>query len=83
MVLMRRNSLSCLLLLLCSSVAFAQPTAVVTRNVNLRSTPSSTLTPIRLMVPPERLLLVTTTPVNGYYHVRTAQNEDGWVFARL
>jgi hypothetical protein len=62
------------------ALALAQTTAVVTRNTNLRSTPSSVLTPIRLLLPNETLTLVTTTQVNGYYHVRTAQNEEGWVY---
>ncbi len=62
------------------TVATAQTTAVVTRNVNLRPTPSSAHTPIRLLMPDETLTLITTTTVNGYYHVRTAQNEEGWVY---
>jgi uncharacterized protein YraI len=66
-----------------SVLAFAQTSAVVTRNANLRSTPSTALTPIRLIPPNETLTLVTTTQVNGYYHVRTAQNEDGWVYRNL
>jgi len=57
-----------------------QTTAIVTRNVNLRATPSTAQTPIRLLVPEETLTLITTTTVNGYYHVRTAQNEEGWVY---
>jgi hypothetical protein len=67
-------------LMLSASAGFAQTTAVVTHNANLRSTPSSAQTPIRPLMPNETLTLVTTTPVNGYYHVRTAQNEDGWVY---
>jgi uncharacterized protein YraI len=63
-----------------SALAFAQTTAVVTRNVNLRSTPSTAQPPIRLLTANEALSLVTATPVNGYYHVQTAQNEDGWVY---
>jgi Bacterial SH3 domain len=63
-----------------STVALAQTTAVVTRNVNLRATPSTAQTPIRLLMPDETFTLITTTTVNGYYHVRTAQNEEGWVY---
>jgi hypothetical protein len=63
-----------------SATALAQATAVVTHNANLRSTPSTAQAPIRLLMPNETLTLVTTTPVNGYYHVRTGQNEEGWVY---
>src|SRR5258708_1344139 len=68
------------LLVLWATVAMAQMTAVVTHNANLRATPSTAQTPIRLLVPDETLTLIATTTVNGYYHVRTAQNEEGWVY---
>jgi len=79
MRVLRRSTL-CALLTLWTAIAAAQTTAVVTRNVNLRPTPSTAQTPIRVLTPGETLTLITTTPVNGYYHVRTAQNEDGWVY---
>jgi hypothetical protein len=82
MLFVRRSGFFCVLILWSVAVS-AQVTAVVARNVNLRSTPSTALTPIRLLTPPEALVLVTTTRVNGYYHVRTALNEDGWVYRTL
>jgi hypothetical protein len=81
-----RHSGGVCLILLWSTLAFAQVTAVVTRNTNLRPTPSSTRAPLRLLPPNEVLTLVTITPVNGYYHVHTTKDEDGWVlrtFVRL
>lgn len=63
-----------------SALVHAQATATITHNANLRSTPSSAQLPIRLLNPNEVVTLVTTSPVNGYYHVRTAQQEDGWVY---
>jgi hypothetical protein len=63
-----------------SAVAMAQTTVVITHNANLRATPSTAQAPIRPLVPDETLTLITTTTVNGYYHVRTAQNEEGWVY---
>ena len=63
-------------------LARAQTTAVVTRNASLRSTPSSALTLIRLLVPNEALTLVTTAQVNGYYHVRTRRAKRGGCIAR-
>jgi hypothetical protein len=62
------------------TIAFAQGTATVTQNGNLRPTPSSAKPPIRLLTPPETLTLINTAQVNGYYHVRTAQGEEGWIF---
>ncbi len=63
-----------------SALALAQTAAVVTHDANLRSTPSTARTPIRLLSSSETLTLVTTSPVNGYFHVRTRQNEEGWVY---
>jgi hypothetical protein len=76
---LRRSAFVCLFVLW-SSFAMAQATAVVRRDVNLRPTPSGARTPIRLLMPDEALTLITMTTVNGYYHVRTAQNEEGWVY---
>ncbi len=68
--------------LLWATVAFAQ-TATVTRNVNLRSDASTSQPPIRLLTPSEPPLTVLDPTQNaGYLHVRTANNEDGWVWAR-
>ena len=63
-----------------SAIVLAQATATVTHNGNLRPTPSSAQPPIRLLTPPETLTLISSTQVNGYYHVRTAQGEEGWVY---
>lgn len=68
------------LVALATSGAWAQ-TAVVTRNVNLRAGPSRERAVIRLLVPPDELTIVDSQKVNGYYEVRTAGGEDGWVWA--
>src|SRR5882724_1321566 len=70
-----------LLLFCCAQPTFAAQAEVV-RNVNLRSDPSSSNGPIRLLEPPEVLTLLETAKTNGYYRVRTDQNEEGWVWAR-
>ena len=82
MQVIRRCGIVCLFLLW-YALAFAQTTAVVTHNANLRSTPSSAHTPIRALAPNETLTLETATEVNGYYRVRTARNEHGWVYRTL
>ena len=79
----RRLALGWLLVFSTTTVAIAQTTLVVTREANLRSTPSTALAPVRLLTSGETLTLVTIAPVNSYYHVRTTQNEDGWVYRTL
>ncbi len=69
-----------LLLILCSGVAFGQ-TAEVTHNVNLRSDPSTSNPPIRLLTPPEQVELLEPGKTNGYDHVRTSLGEEGWVWS--
>jgi len=69
-------------LLLGQSYAEAQ-TAVVKRNANLRGDPSSNQAPIRLLLPPEQLRVLSLTRVNNYYNVATTANEQGWVYAPL
>lgn len=54
----------------------------VVRNVTFRSGPSKTEKAIELLRPPERLELIDPQPTNGYYHVRTEEEETGWVFAQ-
>jgi hypothetical protein len=61
-------------------VSLSAQQATVTHNVNLRPTASSAQPAIRLLHPPEPLTLLEPGQTSGYYHVRTQQNESGWVF---
>jgi len=80
----RRLASSCLVLL-----AFMVPfglldaqTVIVKRNVNLRHDPSTSRPPIRLLLPPEDLVLRDTARTNNYYLVyRAESDEEGWVWA--
>jgi hypothetical protein len=63
------------------SAAFAQD-AAVTRNVNLRSAPTTASSSIRLLNPPEKLTLVEAEASSGYYHVKTEDGTEGWVWGR-
>jgi hypothetical protein len=74
-----RRSLLWFVLLACTRLVLAQ-TAEVTRNVNLRADPSTDNPPIRLLTPPEVVTLLEPDKTAGYYHVRTAANEEGWVW---
>lgn len=69
------------LVLLAVALCFAQQ-AAVTRNTNLRPDPSSTGTPIRLLTPPEKVDLIESAKTSGYYHVRTKDGQEGWVWGR-
>jgi hypothetical protein len=62
--------------------AAAQTTAIVTRNVNLRTGPSSARAIIRQLAPPDELSLLDTVRTNGYYEARTPGGDHGWVWAR-
>jgi hypothetical protein len=69
-----------LLILLCPPALAAQ-TAVVTRNVNLRKGPSSSKAIIRLLEPPDELVVLDPALTNSYYEVRTAGGDHGWVWS--
>ncbi|HVN85492.1 MAG TPA: DUF1329 domain-containing protein [Candidatus Binatia bacterium] len=49
---------------------------------NLRRGPSTRESAIRLLQADESLRLADAAPRAGYYHVKTADGEDGWVWAR-
>jgi len=76
-----RFSLFIVATLLISGLASAQ-TAMVRRNVNLRSDPSTGVKPITLLTPPAQLTLVEPNQQNAFYHVRTSDGKEGWVWAK-
>ena len=66
---------------LCVGLVSAQ-TAVVKRNVNLRSDPSTANDPVAKLTSGAQLQLLEPDATAGYYHVRTADGESGWVWGR-
>jgi len=74
------------LLLLRAEASLAQDDtlrhAIVVRNVNLRLQPNSAQPPIRLLRPPDEVELREDSLTNGYYAVRTEDDEDGWVWGK-
>ncbi len=60
----------------------ASQTAVVTRNVNLRSDPSTDNPPVTKLLPGAHLKLVEPDATGGYYHVRTEDSTAGYVWGR-
>ena len=69
------------LYLLWTGLATAQ-TAVVKRNVNLRSDASTTSDKIETLLVGAQLQLVKSDKTNGFYHVTAPDGQDGWVWAR-
>jgi len=58
-------------------------TVTVTRNVNLRPDPSGEYDAIRLLTPSEPpLTLIDALQESGYYHVKTASGEEGYVWGK-
>jgi uncharacterized protein YraI len=57
--------------------------ATTTRNANLRRDPSTASPVITVLERGARLTLVDASADSGYYHVRTEDDQVGWVYARL
>jgi hypothetical protein len=75
--------LLCLLaFLLMHVVAAAAQTAVVTRNVNLRTDSSTDTAPVAKLKPGARLELLDPGPSNGFLHVKTEDGKEGWAWGR-
>jgi len=74
----------CILVLLAISLGTAGPSlateGALTRNANLRRDPSTASPPLRRLAPPDEVEVIDPKPVNGYYHVRDEDNEQGWVW---
>ncbi|MGB8543106.1 MAG: SH3 domain-containing protein [Candidatus Acidiferrales bacterium] len=69
------------LLVLFASASFAQQATVV-RNVNLRADPSTGNPPIKLLQTGTSLTLLEPTQQGGFYHVKTEDGQEGWVWSK-
>jgi len=56
--------------------------AIVKRRATLRSEPSTQNPPITILKAQEDVELIDPSPTSGYYHVRTADGDEGWVYSR-
>src|SRR5260370_16589254 len=63
------------------SIAAARE-ASVKRNVNLRSDPSTGSPAIELIQAKSTVTLLDPAPQNGYYHVKAADGQEGWVWGK-
>jgi uncharacterized protein YraI len=70
------------LFVLLFAVAAQAQEATVTHNVNLRSDPSTSNPSIRLLKPTTQLTLIDSTATAGYYHVKTDDGTEGWVWSK-
>jgi len=77
---MKRFLRSLVLALFC--VIAAAQTAVVTRNVNLRSDASTNSDPIETLKRGARLTLIDPDPTGGYYHVTAPDGQAGFVWGK-
>jgi hypothetical protein len=77
----KRSAMWTVFLLACPSFISAQQ-ATVKRDVNLRSDPSTSNSPIELLQPGTMLTLLEPTPSGGYLHVKTADGKEGWVWSK-
>jgi len=55
--------------------------AITTKRVVLRSDSSGRSQRVALLQPNTKVTLLSPTPTNQYYHVRTVANQQGWVIA--
>jgi hypothetical protein len=70
-----------LFLLACPSLLWAQ-LATVNRNVILRRDPATTSPAVAHLPKGARVTLVDENADSGYYHVRTEDDQVGWVYSR-
>ena len=85
MGMLRRLGTLGIFLVVLSLAAYSQNPAgeaEVKSNANLRSDPSSLNKPIGHLSPSDTVELLSTEPTNGYYHVRTEEGDEGWVWGK-
>jgi hypothetical protein len=76
-----RTLVGLLFLLSCPFSVLAQ-NATANRNVILRRDPSTTSVALAHLSPGARLTLVDDAPDSGFYHVRTEDDQVGWVWSK-
>jgi len=82
MIVAARVLAGVLLLLAGQSLALAQ-TATTNRNVNLRRDPSTASPVVEHLPKLTRLELVDAAAQDGFYHVRTEDEQVGWVWSKF
>lgn len=68
--------------LLVFAVSVAAQQATTNHRVILRLSPTTSSTALEHLEAGARLVLVDASPTNGFYHVKTEDDQVGWVFAK-
>jgi hypothetical protein len=71
--------LACALLISAQALATS---ALLIHHATLRSDPSTHHPALALLAAGEDVELLSATTSHGYYHVRTGEGEEGWIYAR-
>jgi len=84
---MRITALAWLLTVVMASLAAQVPdhtptTATVSRDAILHKRPSSSSGVVSHLTVGTKLGLLAPRPTMNYYHVRTAQGDEGWIWSR-
>lgn len=77
-----RKFLRVSLFVLSLSLFAAAQTATVKRNVNLRPDPSTDNDPVTTLTPPAQVDLIEPDATDGFFHVKTGEGQEGWVWGR-
>jgi hypothetical protein len=56
---------------------------VISRNAHLRESPSTTAPSIRVLLPQEEVEILDAVPKDGFLHVETEDNQQGWVWSKF
>lgn len=56
--------------------------AILKHKATLRRDASSTHPPIAILTPPDDVEVIDASPTRSYYHVRTAEGQEGWIYGR-
>jgi len=56
--------------------------AIVKHRATLRSDPGTEHGPVAILEPGEDVELIEPNPASNYYHVRTGEGEEGWIFSQ-
>src|SRR5215471_18192556 len=71
-----------LLLLDISICSMVQDQGILIKNANLRSGPSTDTSRIGTLKRQSKVTILSSAPMDGFYHVRTPQKQEGWVWAQ-
>ena len=77
-----RSSTTLVLCFLLLKTAFAAEVIVHSHKATLRADPSTERPPVAILQTGEHLDLIDPSPRAGYYHVRSEEGEEGWVYVR-